>query len=319
MEPLISVIVPIYNVEVYLRHCVDSICNQTYRNLEIILVNDGSPDRCGEICDAYAARDPRIRVIHKANGGLSDARNAGLASASGSYLMFVDSDDLLPRDAVHSLISMALSENADLVIGKHVRFSDVVPDITASGISAAPQILNSAEAMKDMLESGCAAWARLYRREIHQSIPFPVGEINEDEAIVLRILENCKKILKTDVIVYFYRCRPESITSSDFSTKKLAWQKHCADNLKFIQKNYPELEADAAARYRDSLLWSLTEIAQSTGDYSEEIRALKAALQRHEQLFFTAPFSYPQDRIRMWFLSKLPFGIYRTLLHLKRR
>ena len=128
-----------------------------------------------------------------------------------------------------------------------------------------------------------------------------------------------KKILKTDVIVYFYRCRPESITSSDFSTKKLAWQKHCADNLKFIQKNYPELEADAAARYRDSLLWSLTEIAQSTGDYSEEIRALKAALQRHEQLFFTAPFSYPQDRIRMWFLSKLPFGIYRTLIHLKRR
>lgn len=319
MEPLISVIVPVYRVEAYLRQCVDSICNQTYQNLEIILVDDGSPDRCGEICDFYAAQDARISVIHKKNGGLSDARNAGMAMSRGDYLIFVDSDDLLPPDAVRTLINFALSEDAALVIGDHIRFTEKIPEKNIVHQETAIRTFTGVEAMKDMLENGCASWARLYRREIHQYIQFPVGEINEDEAIVLRILENCKKVVKINSVVYFYRCRPESITTSFFSIKKMDWAKHCADNLEYVRKYHPELVVDAAARYRSSLLYSLSEIALSNEDYTKEVHELKKALREQKRLFFTAPFSYPQEQIRMWLLLHLPFKVYQIIMRLRRK
>ena len=112
MEPLISVIVPVYKVETYLHQCVDSILNQTYRNLEVILVDDGSPDGCPAICDEYAAMDNRVKVIHKKNGGLSDARNAGMAISRGEFLNFVDSDDVLPVDALENMLRLVLIEQA---------------------------------------------------------------------------------------------------------------------------------------------------------------------------------------------------------------
>ena len=154
MDPLISVIVPVYKVEAYLPQCLDSICGQTYQNLEILLVDDGSPDRCGEICDQYAARDTRIRVIHKQNGGLSDARNAGMQQMTGSYLMFVDSDDMLPPNAVQTLFETALSENAELVIGDHRRFSEMLPEENAKKKTVEVHRLTGSEAMRDMLQNG---------------------------------------------------------------------------------------------------------------------------------------------------------------------
>lgn len=318
MNPLISVIVPVYKVEEYLPQCLDSICGQTYQNLEILLVDDGSPDRCGEICDQYAARDSRIRVLHKQNGGLSDARNAGMQQMSGSYLMFVDSDDMLPPDAVQTLFETALSENAELVIGDHRRFSEILPEENSKKNIVEVHRLTGSEAMRDMLQNGCAAWARLYQREIHQHIPFPVGEINEDEAIAIQILENCTHVVKTSAVVYYYRCRPESITTSDFAAPKMAWSKHCAENLKYIQAHHPSLESDAAARYRGSLLWSLTEIALSDENYAGETQALLSALRSQKKLFYAAPFSYRQDRLRMWLLLHFPFFVYRAIIRFRR-
>ena len=318
MDPLISVIVPVYKVEAYLPQCLDSICGQTYQNLEILLVDDGSPDRCGEICDQYAARDSRIRVLHKQNGGLSDARNAGMQQMTGSYLMFVDSDDMLPPDAVQMLFETALSENAELVIGDHRRFSGMLPEENAKKKTIEVHRLTGSEAMRDMLQNGCAAWARLYQREIHQHIPFPVGEINEDEAIAIQILENCTRVVKTSEVVYYYRCRPESITTSDFAAPKMAWSKHCAENLKYIQAHHPSLESDAAARYRGSLLWSLTEIALSDENYAGETQALLSALRSQKKLFYAAPFSYRQDRLRMWLLLHFPFFVYRAIIRFRR-
>ena len=318
MDPLISVIVPVYKVEAYLPQCLDSICGQTYQNLEILLVDDGSPDRCGEICDQYAARDSRIRVLHKQNGGLSDARNAGMQQMTGSYLMFVDSDEMLPPNAVQTLFETALSENAELVIGDHRRFSGMLPEENAKKKTVEVHRLTGSEAMRDMLQNGCAAWARLYQREIHQHIPFPVGEINEDEAIAIQILENCTRVVKTSEVVYYYRCRPESITTSDFAAPKMAWSKHCAENLKYIQAHHPSLEPDAAARYRGSLLWSLTEIALSDEDYTGETQALLSALQSQKKLFCAAPFSYRQDRLRMWLLLHVPFSVYRAIIRFRR-
>lgn len=276
MEPLISVIVPVYNVEPYLRKCVDSILNQTYRNLEVILVDDGSPDGCPVICDEYAEMDHRVRVIHKENGGLSDARNAGMAVMNGEYLSFVDSDDLLPADAIETLHKIAVEENTDLVIGGHNRFEDVPAE--SSNVETFVQRWTPVEAMADMLRNGCASWARLYRRELHQTILFPVGEINEDEAIVLLLLEKCKTIAVTNAVVYHYRCRPESITTANFSAKKLDWAMHCRDNLKFIRERYPHLEYYAIARYQDSILWLLSEICLQKSDFELEWGRLKNEL-----------------------------------------
>lgn len=315
-EPLLSVIIPIYNVEPYLRACVDSVLTQSYSNMEVILVDDGSPDGCGSICDEYEQKDYRVKVVHKSNGGLSDARNAGMAVAQGEYLMFVDSDDLLPVNAAGILMDIALKEKVALVIGGHARFEEEPAEVSAEPVQW--HLMSREAAIEDMLRNGCAAWARVYHRELHDGILFPFGEINEDEAIVLQLYERLDKVAQTDTVVYHYRCRPQSITTNNFSVKKLAWKDHCAANLKYIQARYPQLERDAATRYRNSLLWSLTEIALSDQDFSHEVKQLRQELKAQRKLFRQIPFAYRQDRLRMEVLLHLPFGFYQKMLRLKR-
>jgi hypothetical protein len=174
------------------------------------------------------------------------------------------------------------------------------------------------EAMEEFFQNGCAAWGKLYRREIHEGIPFPDGEINEDEAIVLQILDRCNRIAYTNRVVYFYRCRAESITTSVFSEKKLAWVKHCRDNLAFIREKYPELEHLALARYRTSILWSLTEIAISRDSFENAVTKLTKELRDNAWVFWNAPFAFWQDRIRMMLLLIGPFSLYRMFIRKKR-
>ena len=318
-QPLISVIVPVYNVEAYLRDCVDSIIAQTYTNLEIILVDDGSPDGCPGICDEYAQKDSRIRVIHKENGGLSNARNAGMEFMSGEYLMFIDSDDVLPKNSVRILYNLAVEHSAELVIGRHIRFSEDDELRVSESSSHSVQCFDKTEAMQDMFRNGCASWGRLYRSDIHKNILFPVGEINEDEAIVLDILERCETVVKTEECVYFYRYRPDSITTAEFNPQKLIWVKHCQDNLEWIREYHPELVPEAAARYRGSLMWSLTEMALSDADFKIDIQRMLTELKTNRKLFLKHPFQYRQDKIRLWMLMCLPFDIYKNFIRIKRR
>lgn len=324
MHDLVSVIVPVYKVEPYLCKCVDSILAQTYQNLEIILVDDGSPDACGAICDEYAKQDSRITVIHKPNGGLSDARNAGLDVMTGKYVAFVDSDDWIMPRMYETLLQMLKQFQADIAFGAvadDLEQDGKVTTVKVSNYGDEPFSESAAEAMRRYFHGSWAAWDKLYKADLFRDIRYPVGEINEDEAIVLQLLSKCSRVCYTGEVFYHYMKRPGSgsITVSDFSVKKLDWQKHCAANLKFIQENDPELEADAAARYRSSLLWSLTEIALSDGDFSEQIKKLRSALKKNHHLFQSAPFSYPQDKIRLELLTQLPFWVYKTFIRLKRR
>lgn len=316
-KPLISVIVPVYKVEQYLNACVDSILAQTYTNLEIILVDDGSPDQCGAICDEYAAKDSRVKVIHKVNGGLSDARNAGMEVSTGDYLAFVDSDDLLAPDALDVLYGLAEAHHADLVIGGHVRFSDETV-LSFSPAQTPEQVMTPSEAMIEFFKNGCASWARLYKRAVHIHTFFPVGEINEDEAIVLSLLDHCETVVKTDQVIYGYRNRPESITTSTFSLKKLDWYRHCKANYEWIRANYPELEEAAAIRYRNSLLWTLTEIALAEGDYRSEVKKLVGELKTNRKLFKKILYQHSTDKIRADLLTYLPFAVYRAFIRIKR-
>lgn len=320
MNELVSIIVPIYKVEKYLSECIDSILRQTYPEIEVILVDDGSPDHCGEICDAYSYRDDRVRVIHKENGGLSDARNAGLDIATGAFFYFVDSDDILPPYSVEKMLTLMKTHNGDMVIGGFERFRDNDKEIffSTEHEDVYLKVFSRKEAFCDFYRDGCQAWAVLYKREIHESVRFPKGEINEDEAVIFSILEKCRTVVVTNQVVYSYRCREESITTTEFSPKKLAWVKHCRDNLAFIREKYPELEYLALARYRTSILWSLTEIAISRDSFENAVTKLTKELRDNAWVFWNAPFAFWQDRIRMILLMIGPFSLYRMFIRKKR-
>jgi len=320
MSPLISVIVPIYNVEKYLSKCIDSILNQTYKNLEIILVDDGSPDNCPAICDEYAEKDSRIIVVHKENGGLSDARNEGLKIAKGEYFYFVDSDDLLPVKSIETVYSLATDNNAQMVIAGFERFYDdgeVFFSTDSEGEYI--KIMNRQEVMKDFYRDGCQAWAVLYHRSVHKDIYFPKGEINEDEAIVFFLFERCDTAVVTNKVVYTYRCRPDSITTTSFSSKKLIWQEHCRKNLEFIREKYPELEPYALKRYRGSLLWTLSEIAMSNENFSEDVEKMKSELKKNRKDFKKLDFPNFVQKGMFYVATDFPFWAFKMLFKLKQK
>ena len=214
MEPLISIIVPIYNVEAYLPRCLDSIVGQTYRNLEIILVDDGSPDNCGVICDRYAEEDSRIRVIHQQNAGVSAARNAGLDVMSGEYIMFVDPDDWISLDAVQLLYERLIGDGSDLIIGKK---TDVYEDMTADGSFCEwmTDAIFSRDEITCFMASTCklsvSTWGKLYKRKIMETIRFPAVRVAEDLAVFTMVLDRCEKISTSQHIVYYYFQHPESV------------------------------------------------------------------------------------------------------------
>lgn len=323
MEKLISIIIPIYKVEPYLHKCVDSILNQTYTNLEVILVDDGSPDNCGAICDEYAAKDARVKVIHKPNGGLSDARNAGMAVMQGEYVIFVDSDDYVDTNWCEVLLKNICVYDADMSI------SGIIEEVVKNGITErtvvtpeygnAPFCESNVDMMRRYFETAWAAWDKLYRAELFDGITYPVGEINEDEAIVLHLLDRCKRVCYTNEVFYHYvrRVDGSSITTSSFSTKKLAWVKHCRDNLEFIRQKYPQLELLAAARYRGSILWALREMALSSGVFDKEREQLKKELKENRKLFRAAPFKSNGEQLRYYMTAYLPLGAYQAILRMR--
>lgn len=327
MGELISVIVPIYNVEKYIKKCIDSIINQTYKNLEIILVNDGSPDECGKICDEYERIDSRIVVIHKENGGLSDARNAGLKVMHGKYVAFVDSDDWIEPEMYQRLYENMVTFHADMsfagVTDDVIDENGIERSVKTSDYGEKPFSENKIAAMKRYFHGSWAAWDKLYKASLFDNVRFPVGEINEDEAIVIELLEQCDRVCYTNEVFYHYikRANSGSITMSDFSKKKLAWQEHCANNLKMIQEKYPELEKDAAFRYRNSLLWSLTEIALSDSgeDFSGNIKELMKELMKNEKLFLESGNVNKTDLIKIRLLAIFGFNFYRKFIRIKRK
>lgn len=303
--PLISVIIPVYNVEKYISECIESILGQTYRKLEIILVDDGSSDNSGKICDEYSKKDVRIKVIHKENGGLSDARNTGMLMASGEFLIFVDSDDYMIQGGIEYLYNLIIENNAQLVIGGVEKFRDDTKQVIANTYNGREKIIcfNKEEAMKDMFLNGCASWSRLYKKEIHDGVLFPKGEINEDEAIMLQVLENCEMVVKSNRVIYRYRYRPQSITSTSFHKKKLAWYEHCKANLSYISVRYPDLIPYAEYRYCSSMIWCLNNMAADVKTYREEIKRIRQELKKLLPCVRTTGLLRKKEKIRAYFVA----------------
>lgn len=226
-NPLVSIIVPIYKVEPYLRRCLDSIVNQTYTNLEIILVDDGSPDGCPQICDEYVAKDKRIIVIHKENGGLSDARNAGLDICKGEYISFVDSDDILDLNAVEYMLNAGT--DVDIVITNVKMFinEEEINHLNKTHCNSLPfKTIGSDDLLLRLCRDGDAylrsAWGKLFKRKLFFNIRFPKGKLYEDMYVNYRLYYKAFQSKFIPIPLYYYRQnRPGSImyktTSSTFA------------------------------------------------------------------------------------------------------
>lgn len=223
---LISIIVPIYNVEKYLPKCIESIMTQTYENIEIILVDDGSTDNSGLICDEYKEKDSRIVVIHKKNGGLSDARNTGTETAKGEYVGFIDSDDYIDKTMYEKLYNAIKQNDADMSICSWVRVDEDGDEIIVENESSPlkDEVINGEIALSKVLVNNgvfyVTAWNKLYKKDLVKKIKFPVGKIHEDEFTVHRFMHKCNKIVCISDILYFYLKRSDSITGIKSSDKK---------------------------------------------------------------------------------------------------
>lgn len=223
-KPVISVVVPVYKVEPYLSRCVDSILGQTFPDLEVILVDDGSPDNCGAICDAYAQKDGRVRVIHKQNGGLSSARNAGIEQARGEYLAFADSDDWLDADMYEILYRELLRHGAQIAECSYRSLfkSRVQEETPCTGACIEGSNLDALEGILDWNHFKPVAWNKLYRRDVVGDIRYPVGKLHEDEYTTYKIFYRASKLVFVDVSKYNYNCsRDDSIMTSSFRESNL--------------------------------------------------------------------------------------------------
>lgn len=240
---LISIIVPVYKVEQYLDECIETIVSQTYRNIEIVLVDDGSPDRCSEICDEWAEKDTRIHVIHKENGGLSDARNVGLAASSGSFIAFVDSDDLLEPEYIEYLYRAICETGADISECRFSRFKNDHETVNGPQCMCLPYIQTGEDALYHfsnfITPANHIVWDKLYRRELIEDEPFIYGRQSQDVLFSCHIFGKCNKIARIDNTLYHWRFRQGS-ASSGFITQRLDALETYWQSLIFLNKFYPQ-------------------------------------------------------------------------------
>ena len=241
-KDLISVIVPVYKVEKYLEKCIESVLKQTYTNLQIILVDDGSPDNCGKICDEYAKKDSRIEVIHKANGGLSDARNVGISKAKGRYIGFVDSDDYIAEDMYEILLNLIKKYDADVSI---CNLYDVIDgnECIRNKENGIREYSRLDILKKVLLDKNIQsyAWNKLYEKELFDEIKYPIGKKYEDIGTTFYLFEKCNKIVVTSEPEYYYLKRADSLVNNVTESTILDYTEIIIQRYIYIKQNIKEL------------------------------------------------------------------------------
>lgn len=254
----ISVVIPVYKVEQYLDECILSVINQTYKNLEIILVDDGSPDKCGKICDRYSKVDNRIIVIHKENGGLSDARNKGIEIATGKYVSFIDSDDYVDLRYFEILYKNIIKHEANIAICSYQKFFDGDELKDKCKIYEDSKILNKEEALfnlygKDRINYVIAC-GKLFDIKLFKAIEFPKGKVNEDSFTTYKLYFKSEKIIYNKSKLYYYRQRKNSIMGRPASEKRLDGIESLEEQIRFYKdKNMKKLQIEAIKCYSFAL------------------------------------------------------------------
>lgn len=309
---MISVIIPVYNVSKYLSRCINSVRTQAHVK-EILLIDDGSTDDSGILCDAYAAMEPLVKVLHKENGGLSSARNAGLDLAQGEYVAFVDSDDFLEPGAYEKLLSCAQRHEADLVCAGRSDLIGGIGDKTLGLCPEAEETITGPEFVARMFTwqgVDSAAWDKLYKRSLFHGLRYPEGKICEDVPVTYRAALKANKVALLPEPVYVYYHRPGSITTAPVSQKSFHFAAHTQAICQDIRVRCPEILPQA----RYLRVWSLAHpmmLCQESGQvhaFRQEYRACKRALARELPFFLTSPLLSGKEKLHDLLLVLGLFG-----------
>lgn len=270
MSELISIIVPIYKVEKYINQCIESIINQTYKNIEIILVDDGSPDKCPIMCDNYKKKDKRIKVIHKKNGGLSDARNAGIEIATGNYICFVDSDDFIKPNYIELLYKAIIKNNTKISQCGFIYYDGSEKERINYKEN---KVLCKRDYFYDNYTShktdNTVVWNKMYSRDIFRNLKFNKGKIHEDEFFTYKAIEKAEKISIIKECLYSYRMNEDSITRKLYNTKRLDVLDAFKEKNDYFKNNYDEdIYNNFGTTYLDILLYHFGQVSKYIKDKS---------------------------------------------------
>lgn len=311
----VSVIIPVYGVEQYLNPCVESLIHQTLKDIEIILVDDGSKDRCPEMCDEWAKKDSRIQVIHKKNGGLSDARNVGVKHANSNYVIFVDSDDYVELDMCEILYNAITTHKADMACSLVNEIKD--NEIVGNRDEFKPRLLNSEEALYQLLSGkGITMYAcgKIYKKELFNDIEFPKGKVYEDAFTTPYLIDQSKSTYMMSTRLYNYVRRNDSITLSKYSPRD--W--HCIEahqnNLAFIKEKYPTLIEPAKFRYFWSMLYIYDKMIVNHAEATEDGKKLWTMIKKAKTDIYKNVYLSKNRKIALLILS-ISKSLYRKVLN----
>lgn len=297
MEELISVVIPIYKVELYLERCVQSVLKQTYCNLEIILVDDGSPDNCPEMCDVYAQQDSRIKVIHKENGGLSDARNVGIDIAKGKYITFIDSDDYVKETYVEYLYKLIKEFGCRMSIALHqviyesgkIFSWDTTKRLSMSAEKCMERIL-----YHDILD--ISAWGKLYELSLFKSVRYPKGKLFEDAGTTYKLIVQCDNIACGFESQYYYMIRSNSIVTGVFNINKLDMIEMTDQMASTLKKVYPNLEDAILRRQVYARFTTLRQLVESKERYYDKEKELISYIKKNASMVMHNPKAPKRDK-----------------------
>ena len=309
-RPLVSVIVPVYNISRYIKKCIDSLSRQTYENIEVILVDDGSTDSSGSLCDLYAEKDKRIRVIHKKNGGLSDARNKGIEGAIGDYISLVDGDDFVDEDYIEKQYEVLKKYDADMAITSH---RVIYPKKTMDESTSKEYASSSEEILEKILyddEIDLSAWGKLYKKDLFDDVKYPKGRLFEDSATTYKLIDNSNVVAVNSVPTYNYVMRSDSIVNNDFSKNKMDLIISTQEMTDYIRKKYPELGKGCDRRMMYAYLSTLSQLAKSKVKDEENKCKMMSYIKKNRRKVLKDKNLPKRDRVALW-STFFGFGFYK--------
>lgn len=326
-QPLISVIIPVYNVFDYLDECIKSVLKQSYTNLEIIIVDDGSSDGSGKKCDEWAQKDKRIVVIHKENGGLSSARNAGILVAHGEFYAFVDSDDFIDPQMYKILLNGILRHDADISCCFFCEYHSGDGYISAyqNVDDASEEVLSSEEAISSLFDDfgyRFYAWNKLYKRELFNDVKYPEGKICEDISTTYKVFDMAKKIVVNRSKLYFYRIRNNSITNMGFYVSNSSmFDLRDESNYVFnkISEKYPNIKKRVISGYICYLFRFVTRAYINDINVQEDSKKLKELMRENFYLFIFSDRIMMVKKIQAIVFLLFPKSIYKFFYNLVKK
>lgn len=315
---LVSVIIPVYKVEEYIYGCIESVSKQTYKNIEIILVDDGSSDKSGMICDQFAQKDKRIQVIHKTNGGVSEARNFGIEKAKGDYITFVDSDDQIHPEMINYLVTGLEKFNVDISICGYRKVPEPVKEFEKLKVSNDWKVETGKSVCERMYKEDSSlvvVYKKMYKKDLWEELRFPVGKIHEDEFITYRLFMNSKKISYAEDKLYYYLKREGSIMNRRYSAKRFDCLEAIDEQIEYFKKNKFEiLEKEALKHKFYFCIKGLEEVQKNQkdlkrklkGEYKRTLNQIKDSklFSREELIWYDEPKNNKLLNILYWKFKK---------------